>query len=91
VASNQPLVYDDTDISLQFSTVSIKSLSPFLTMAYIRAQRVLEQARSTRIFHSQSMHIARQALHLVIRLNDSVDSEEGPTDDEDDERIDLEE
>jgi hypothetical protein len=39
----------------------------------------------------QSIHIARQALHLVILLNDSVDKTNGPTQEQEDERIDLEE
>jgi len=39
----------------------------------------------------QSIHIARQALHLVILLNDSVDKAKGPTQEQEDERIDLEE
>jgi len=39
----------------------------------------------------QSIHIARQALHLVILLNDLVDTDEGPDDAQEDERIDLEE
>lgn len=60
-------------------------------MPYIRAQRVLYLARDSRVFHMQSIHIARQALHLVILLNDLVDSEDGPDDEQEDERIDLEE
>jgi hypothetical protein len=39
----------------------------------------------------QSLYIARQALHLVILLNDSVDAEEGPDDMQQAERVDLEE
>jgi hypothetical protein len=66
-------------------------LYPFLTIAYFRALRVLEAARNLHIFHMQSIHIARQALHLVILLNDSVDQIKGPTQEQEDERIDLEE
>ena len=66
-------------------------LVPFLTMPYVRAQRVLYLARDSRVFHMQSIHIARQALHLVILLNDLVDTEDGPNDEQEDERIDLEE
>jgi hypothetical protein len=36
-----------------------------------------------------SIHIARQALHLVVLLNDSVDAEEGQNEQQQDERIDL--
>jgi len=60
-------------------------------MPYVRAQRVLYLARDSKVFHMQSIHIARQALHLVILLNDLVDTEEGPDDEQEDERIDLEE
>src|SRR4051794_32305443 len=38
-----------------------------------------------------SIYIARQALHLVILLNDNVDTSEGPTDEQYEERITLEE
>jgi hypothetical protein len=39
----------------------------------------------------QSIYLARQALHLVIRLNDAVDVNKGPSDEQYDERNDLEE
>jgi hypothetical protein len=43
-----------------------------------------------------NIHIARQALHLVLLLNDfvlnnSVDADKGPSDEQEDERIELEE
>jgi hypothetical protein len=48
-------------------------------------------ARRAPVFYMQTLHIARQALHLVIRLNDTVQVSGGPDLDEDQERIDLEE
>jgi hypothetical protein len=66
-------------------------LHPFLTVAYLRALRILEAARNLRIFQMQSIHIARQALHLVILLNVSVDQVNGATQEHVYERIDLEE
>jgi hypothetical protein len=43
------------------------------------------------MFHMLNIHIALQALHLVLLLNASVDADEGPNDEQEDERIDLEE
>jgi len=39
----------------------------------------------------QSIYISRQALHLVILLNDVVDVEKGPDEAQREERIELEE
>jgi hypothetical protein len=66
-------------------------LHPFLTVAYFRALRILEAARNLHIFQMQIIHIARQALHLVILLNDFVDKVNGPTQEQAYERVDLEE
>jgi hypothetical protein len=52
------------------------------------AQLVLKTARTVHVFHMQSIHIARQALNLVVRLNEAVD-EDGLDDDELDEKIRL--
>jgi hypothetical protein len=57
---------------------------------YFRALRVLDAACNLNIFPMQSIHIARQALHLVILLNDSVDKVKGLTEEQADERINLE-
>lgn len=62
-----------------------------MTIAYFRALRILEAARGLKYFHMQSIHLSRQALHLVILLNDAVDQRDGPTQDQEDERIELEE
>jgi hypothetical protein len=60
-------------------------------MVYLRAESILQAARNVHVFHMQSLYIARQALHLVILLNDVVDAEEGPDDMQQAERVDLEE
>jgi hypothetical protein len=60
-------------------------------MPYLRAQRILQLSRTVNVFHMQSIYIARQAIHLVITLNDLVDVHEGPNDQQHQERIDLEE
>ncbi|CCA74915.1 hypothetical protein PIIN_08885 [Serendipita indica DSM 11827] len=72
----------------QFNIKPIKPLVPFLTVPYLRARQTLEQARDAATFHMQSMFLARQALHLVVLLNDSLN--EDITDEQEDERIDLE-
>jgi hypothetical protein len=63
----------------------------FLTMPYLRAQRILQLARSVHVFHMQSIYLSRQGLHLVILLNDLVDPDDGPDDEQYEERNDLEE
>lgn len=52
---------------------------------------MLDLARNVHVFHAQSVYIAKQALHLVILLNELVNPVEGPTDEEHDERNDLDE
>ncbi|KAG8840530.1 hypothetical protein FRC20_005564 [Serendipita sp. 405] len=73
----------------QFRRKPIKPLAPFLTIAYLRALRVLEVARKAQTFHMQAVYIARQALHLVILLNDTLEEEE-LSDEDEDERLYLE-
>jgi len=63
----------------------------FLTIPYLRAQRILYQARNVHVFHMQSIFLSRQALHLVILLNDVVDTIKGPDEEQYEERNDLEE
>ncbi|CAG8545250.1 1286_t:CDS:2 [Acaulospora colombiana] len=46
--------------------------------------------RNQALSYKDTIHIARQALHLVIRLNDTVNQSEGPDLDQEQERIDLE-
>jgi hypothetical protein len=46
-------------------------------MLYFRAQQILVLARSSRAFHMLNIYIARQALHLVILLNDLAYTEDG--------------
>ena len=84
------LLNNNPQSSAQFKFKPVSPLSPFLTIAYLRAFRILEAACNLNIFTMQSIHIARQALHLVILLNDSVDRVEGPTEEQEDERINLE-
>ena len=50
---------------------------PFFTMPYFRAQRILAFSRSSCVFHMLNIYIARQALHLVILLNDLAYTEDG--------------
>ena len=69
----------------------MKPLARFLKTPFLLAQQILHSARSVYAFHAQSAHIARQALHLVILLNDAVDAELGPDDEQHEERNDLEE
>lgn len=48
-------------------------------------------ARSSMGSPMQKIHVARQAMHLVILLNDSVDKDDGLSIDEEEEAIELEE
>ncbi|PVG03735.1 hypothetical protein CPB86DRAFT_748155 [Serendipita vermifera] len=74
----------------RFKSTPVHPLAPFLTLAYVRALRILETARRAPVFYQQTLHIARQALHLVIRLNDTVNNSDGPDLEQEQERIDLE-
>ncbi|KIM26145.1 hypothetical protein M408DRAFT_10009 [Serendipita vermifera MAFF 305830] len=74
----------------QFQTKLVKPLVPFLSSLYIRAKQILHLAREVRVFHAQSTYIARQPFHLVILLNDTVNTEEGPDDEQHEERNELE-
>ena len=69
----------------------MKPLARYLLMLYLRAQWILQLARSVYVFHMQSIYISRQAVHLVILLNDVVDREKGPDEAQREERIKLEE
>jgi hypothetical protein len=60
-------------------------------MLYIRAQRILLFARGTPVFHMLNIHIARQALHLVILLNELAYTGDGLDGQHMDERETLEE
>ncbi len=60
-------------------------------MLYFRAQRILSLARSSKRFHMLNIYISRQALHLVILLNDLAYAEDGLNSEQIDERVDLEE
>ncbi|KIM20448.1 hypothetical protein M408DRAFT_13002 [Serendipita vermifera MAFF 305830] len=53
-------------------------------------QRILSIARGFSIFHMLSIHIARQALHLVVLLNDLAYAEDGLNSEQRRERIALE-
>lgn len=75
----------------QFQYAVVKPTMPFLNNLYLRALRMQHLARNVYVFHMQSIYLARQALHLVIRLNDAVDVNKGPSDEQYDERNDLEE
>ncbi|KIM20259.1 hypothetical protein M408DRAFT_308571 [Serendipita vermifera MAFF 305830] len=74
----------------QFQTHLVKPLIRFMMMPYLRAQRTLHLARNVHVFHMQSIYVARQALHLVILLNDQVNPHTGPSDEQYKERITLE-
>lgn len=80
-----------SDFSSQFKTIYVNPIAPFLTMLYFRAQRILMLARGSRVFHMLNIHIARQALHLVILLNDLAYTEDGLDCQQMDERDVLEE
>ncbi|KIM26148.1 hypothetical protein M408DRAFT_196838 [Serendipita vermifera MAFF 305830] len=67
-----------------------KPLVPFMTTLHLRAQQLIHLARRVHVFHAQSSYIARQALHLVILLNDLVDAENGPDIEQREGRNDLE-
>lgn len=60
-------------------------------MLYFRAQRILSLGRSSFTFYMLNVHISRQALHLVILLNDLAYMEDGLNSEQMDERVDLEE
>jgi hypothetical protein len=66
-------------------------LVPFLAITYVLSKRVLDMARSSMIFPTQKIYIARQAMHLVVLLNDSVDMEDPESTQEEEEGIELEE
>jgi hypothetical protein len=69
----------------------VKPLARYLIMLYLRAQWILQLARGVYVFQMQSIYISRQALHLVILLNDVLDMEKGPDEAQREERIELEE
>jgi hypothetical protein len=62
-----------------------KQILRFLWMPYQLAKGNLQLARATRRFHVSGIYIARQALRLVLHLNESVD-DGNPTDKQLDER-----
>jgi hypothetical protein len=66
-----------------------RRLLHFLTIPYVCAQRILYLAREVEFFNMQSIYIARQALNLVMLLNDFVIAQDGPNDEQRHERIHL--
>jgi len=62
-----------------------------MTVPYICAQRIIHLARDAQAFHMLSRHIARQALNLVVLLNDSIDADAGPNFKQQEESIELSE
>lgn len=70
----------------QLEIVSKHPITPHLTLPYVRARRILHLARNMDDIHTQLVCIARQALRLVVLLNDRGAQREGPDKQERDER-----
>ena len=65
-------------------------LFKFLLSSYIQAGDVLRKSRRVKWFSLQAIHIARQAFHLIIRFNNFI-GPDGPTNEQYDEGMDLDE
>ena len=50
-------------------------MTRFLTDPYGLAKVVLKTALTVAIFNIQSIHIAKQGLDLVVRLNEAIDAD----------------
>jgi hypothetical protein len=76
---------------LQFRTLKLeKPLCKFLLSSYVQAGDILRTSRRVKWFSLQAIHISRQAFHLIIRFNDSIGAD-GPTDEQYDEGMELDE
>ena len=64
-------------MSNQFNIHAVNPIIPFFNMLYLRAHQILMLARDFRVFHMLNISIARQALHLVILLNDLAYGDDG--------------
>lgn len=62
-----------------FQDEPTKPVQIFLHMPFILARMALQKARRTDTFPHQAMFLAERALDMVVRLNDLVDVEEGPS------------
>ena len=65
-------------------------LFKFLLSSYIQAGDILRKSRRVKWFSHQAIHIARQAFHLIIRFNNFI-GPDGPTNEQYDEGMDLDE
>jgi len=78
-------------LSLQFQTPKLnKRLCKFLLSSYIQAGDTLRKSRRVKWFSFQAIHIARQAFHLIIQFNNFI-GPDGPTNEQYDEGMDLDE
>jgi hypothetical protein len=76
---------------LQFRTPKLeKQLWKFLSSSYVQAGDILRTSRKVMWFSLQAIHIARQAVNLVIRFNDFI-GPDGPTDEQYDVGMELDE
>jgi hypothetical protein len=76
---------------LQFQTPKLEQqLWKFLSSSYVQAGDILRTSRRVKWFSLQAIHIARQAVTLVIRFNDFI-GPDGPTDEQYDEGMELDE
>ncbi|KIM26142.1 hypothetical protein M408DRAFT_25581 [Serendipita vermifera MAFF 305830] len=90
IGINRMAIAKAAGTSSQFQTKLVKPLVPLLTTLHLRAKQILHLARHVSVFHAQSVHIAKQALNLVILLNNLIDAEDVPDDEQHKERDDLE-